>query len=69
MPNDRCSRSYHPVPMPSSTRPPLIASTVATMMASWPGCRNVPAVTSVPSLTLLVWMARPASVVQESVGR
>jgi hypothetical protein len=69
MPNDWCSRWYHPVPMPSSTRPPLIWSTVAAMMASDPGCRKVPAVISVPSRILLVWTARPASVVQESVGR
>jgi len=42
---------------------------LAAMMASDPGCRNVPAVISVPSRILLVWTARPASVVQESVGR
>ncbi len=37
--------------MPSSARPPLIASTVATVMASGPGRRYVEAVMSVPSRT------------------
>ena len=39
MPKNRCSRSYQAAPMPSSARPPLIASTVATVMASGPGRR------------------------------
>ena len=55
--------------MPSSARPPLIASTVATVMASGPGRRYVEAVMSVPSRTRSVCTARPASVVHESVGR
>ena len=55
--------------MPSSARPPLIPSTVATVMASGPGRRYVEAVMSVPSRTRSVCTARPASVVHESVGR
>ena len=43
-----CSCSYQPAPRPSSTRPPDIWSTLATAIASTPGSRNVPAVTSVP---------------------
>ena len=69
MPNALCSRSYQPVPMPRTTRPPDIWSTVATALATTPGCRNVPAVISVPSLIRLVSSATPASVVHESVGR
>ena len=68
MPYAWCSASYQPEPMPSSTRPPLIASTVATEMASGPGRRNVAAVTSVPSRMRLVSRARPARVIHASVG-
>ena len=68
MPYAVCSRSYQPVPRPSSTRPPLIASTCATAIASSPGSRNVAAVTSVPSRSRVVSRASPASVIQESVG-
>ena len=49
MPYAACSRSFQPAPRPSSTRPPLIASTCATAMASGPGSRNVTGETSVPS--------------------
>ena len=69
MPNASCSRSYQPVPRPSSTRPPLISSTLATIVASRPGRRKVAAVTSEPSRIRLVSRASPASVVQQSVGR
>ncbi len=54
--------------MPSSTRPPLIWSTCATVIASGPGSRNVAAVISVPSRIRVVSRASPASVVQASVG-
>ena len=68
MPYAACSRSNHPAPSPSSTRPPLIWSTWATWIASGPGCRNVAEVISVPSLMVLVSRAIPASVVHASVG-
>ena len=64
----RCSASYQPAPMPSSTRPPLIWSTWATLMASGPGKRKVAEVTSVPSRMREVSRARPARVTHESVG-
>ena len=63
-----CSASNQPAPRPSSTRPPLIWSTWATEMASGPGSRNVAEVTSVPSRIRLVSRARPARVIQASVG-
>ena len=63
-----CSCSYQPAPSPSSTRPPDIWSTPATVIASGPGSRNVADVTSVPSRIVEVSRARPASVVQASVG-
>ena len=69
MPNAWCSRSYQPVPMPRMIRPSDIWSTLATAMARFAGLRYVPAVISVPSLTVLVSRARPPSVVHESVGR
>ena len=68
-PNAACSRAYHAAPMPSSTRPPLMSSTDATMAASSPGARKVAAVISAPSRIRLVSRARPPSVVQQSVGR
>ena len=68
MPKYWCSRSYQAAPMPSSARPPLIWSTVATSTASWPGSRKVDALTRVPSRTRSVCTASPASVVHESVG-
>ncbi len=63
-----CSASNQPAPSPRSTRPPLIASTCATLIASGPGCRNVADVTSVPSRIVDVSRASPASVTHESVG-
>ena len=67
MPYPRCSSSFHPPPRPSSTRPPDIWSTPATLIASGPGSRNVTGVTRVPSLMRSVSRARPASVVHASV--
>src|SRR5215470_15725912 len=69
MPKASCSRWYHPVPRPSSARPPLISSTLATIVASRPGRRNVAGVTREPSRIRTVSRASPASVVQQSVGR
>ena len=43
-----CSRSHQPAPMPQNARPPLSASSVATVLARMPGARNVTGVTSVP---------------------
>ena len=54
--------------MPSSTRPPLMASTWATVMASGPGNRKVAAVTRVPRRMVDVSRAMPARVIQASVG-
>ncbi len=68
MPYAACSCSNQPAPNPSSTRPPLIWSTWATWIASGPGCRKVAEVISVPSRTVLVSRASPASVVHASVG-
>ena len=68
MPYAACSRSNQPAPRPSSTRPPDIWSTCATWIARIPGWRKVADETSVPSLMRLVSRARPARVVQESVG-
>ena len=49
MPKAACSCSNQPAPSPSSTRPPLIWSTPATVTASGPGSRNVAELTRVPS--------------------
>ena len=49
-PYARCSASFQPVPMPSSTRPPEMSSICATATAVIDGCRKVAEVTSVPSL-------------------
>ena len=68
MPYAVCSASYQPAPSPSSTRPPDIWSTPATVMASGPGSRNVADVTSVPRRMLDVSLASPASVVHASLG-
>ena len=68
MPYEVCSRSYQPAPMPSSTRPPLIWSTWATITASGPGSRKVAEVTSVPSRIREVSRASAARVSQASVG-
>ena len=68
MPYAVCSASNQPVPNPSSTRPPLMASTWATVTASGPGNRKVAELTKVPSLMVEVSRARPASVIQASVG-
>ena len=68
MPYAACSASNHPAPMPSSTRPPLIWSTLATLIASGPGSRNVALVIIVPSRIVVVSRASPASVTQASLG-
>jgi hypothetical protein len=68
MPNASCSRSYHPVPMPSSTRPPLISSIWVTATASAPGRRNVDALTIDPSRIRSVSRASPANSVHTSTG-
>ena len=67
MPKAWCSRSNHPLPRPSSTRPPLIASTVAAASASIVGCRKVTDDTIVPSRIRDVSRASPASVDHASV--
>ena len=48
MPYAACSRSFQPAPSPTSTRPWLIASICATVIANGPGRRNVTGDTSVP---------------------
>ncbi len=67
MPYDRCSASYQPLPSPSSTRPPLMASTVATVIANGPGSRKVADDTIVPSRIREVSRASPASTAHASV--
>src|SRR5580698_2693438 len=54
--------------MPSSIRPPLIASTPATVIASGPGWRKVAEVISVPSRISEVSRASAPSVTQASDG-
>ena len=68
MPYAACSASNQPAPMPSSTRPPLIWSTLAMLIASGPGSRNVALVIIVPSRIVVVSRASPASVTQASLG-
>jgi len=68
MPYAACSSSNQPLPSPSSSLPPLMASTCATAIASAPGSRNVADVTSVPRRIVLVSRARAPSVTHESVG-
>ena len=53
--------------MPTSTRPPLISSTVAAILARLPGWRKVTGETSVPRWMVDVSRASPASVVHASV--
>ena len=55
-PYARCSASNQPAPRAQSTRPPLMASTCATVIASGPGSRNVADVTIVPSR--IRWVSR-----------
>ena len=61
-----CSDSNQPAPRPSSTRPPEMWSTVATILASTGTRRNVTGETIVPSLIRLVTAASPASVAHAS---
>ena len=68
MPYASCSSSNQPLPRPNSTRPPDMASTPATEIANGPGRRNVAEVTSVPNRIVEVSRARPASVIQASLG-
>ena len=67
MPEPRCSSSFQPAPMPTSSRPPLISSTVAISLAKAPGMRKVTGETSEPMRIVLVSRASPASVAQASV--
>ena len=68
IPYAACSAAYHPAPSPSSTRPCDIWSTCATAIASGPGSRKVAELTRVPSRMRSVSRARPARVIQASVG-
>ena len=65
-PNERCSPSCQPAPMPSSTRPWLTWSAVVAERASTEGWRNVAGDTSVPSLIVLVSAASALIVLQAS---
>ena len=65
-PFSRCSRSYHPAPMPTSTRPPETWSTVSAWRASTLGCRKVAGDTIVPMRIRVVTTASAASVAQAS---
>ena len=66
MPSWRCSDSFQAAPTAHSTRPFDRWSTVTTSAASTAGYRCVMPVTIVPSRTLEVSRARPASSVQAS---
>ena len=61
-----CSAWFQPAPSPSSTRPPEMWSTVATIRESTDGRRKVAGETIVPSLIRSVTAASPASVAQAS---
>ncbi len=67
MPYCVCSSVHQPAPMPISTRPPEISSTVAADFASTDGRRNVTGDTSVPSRIRSVSAASAASSAQASV--
>ncbi len=62
----RCSASFQPVPMPSSTRPPEMWSAVTALRASTEGWRNVAGETSVPSRSRDVIAASADSVAHAS---
>ena len=62
-----CSSSCQPAPTPTSTRPPLISSTVSTTLARLPGYRYVTGDTSTPRPIRVVSRARPARTVHASV--
>ena len=62
----RCSSSHHPAPIPISTRPPLMRSTVTAAFASTAGSRNVTGDTSVPIRMVRVTAASPPRLVQAS---
>ena len=62
----RCSSSHQPAPIPISTRPPLIRSTVTAAFASTAGSRNVTGDTSVPRRMVDVTAASPARFVHAS---
>ena len=51
--------AFQPAPTPTSTRPPLISSTVMATLANEPGMRNVTGETSAPSRIRGVSRARP----------
>ena len=67
-PKARYSRSFHPAPRPSTSRPPEIASTVAAIFASIAGAWNDVDATKGPSWTRDVTVARAANDVQASQG-
>jgi hypothetical protein len=65
-PKAACSRSHQPAPRPQNARPPLSASSVATVLASSPGARKVTGLTRVPSRIRLVTPASKPSVTHGS---
>ena len=61
IPNERCSSSNQPAPMPSCARPADTMSSVVTVFASTAGLRYVLPVTRAPRRTLEVSRARADS--------
>ena len=66
MPWAVCSGSIHAPPMPRMARPSLMWSSVAAVLATSPGLRNVLAPTSRPTRVRSVAIANAASDVQPS---
>ena len=62
------STGFQPAPMPRTSRPPEISSTVEASLASMNGTWNAVAATSGPSAIRSVASASPASVVHASHG-
>ena len=60
------SGSYHPAPIPTSRRPPLMRSMVASALASTVAGRSASQTTSVPSRGRLTVRASAASVTSGS---
>jgi len=56
-PNIEKSRSFQPVPSPSTKRPPLISSIASACLAVTPGLRKSEQLTKAPSVTRLVTAA------------
>ena len=63
----RASTTFQPAPIPSSSRPPEMMSTVAAIFASTAGWRYGVALTSTPNRRRRVAWARAVRVIQPSM--